>query len=105
MLHRIGFFVVGAAVSFGLAGSVVADPGSDRIDLSGAGFGAGSIPGESFGFANAATSSSDSMMSTLVFEDTPEGGTPTAAPLPVSGALGAVGLGLLAARRRRPRSL
>ncbi len=107
MQHRKFLSLVGGIVAIGFAGAAVAGPADEHIDLSGAGFGPNGIPGESFGLSGQAASGHghDEMMSTLLVDDSPEGGTPTPAPLPVSGAMGAVGLGLLASRRRRRQSL
>lgn len=107
MQHRIVIFSVSAALAMSLAGAAYAGPNEELIDLSGVGIGQDEIPGVSFDFHQFAATSQDPKMSMLVVDLDTEGGSPnpTPAPLPVSGAMGAVGLGVLAMRRRRRGSL
>lgn len=98
-------FAIGIVAGIAATGAAFGAPAADRIDLSGSGYGEASMPVESFGFSDSAEGEQDVMMSKFVVEDHPEGPNPTAAPLPVSGAMGLVGLGVLASRRRRRHSL
>lgn len=92
----------GALLLPGVAGAGLEN---ETIDLSGVSFGATGIANMPFevGPANAyADVPYDSFMSPTLMEMEPAGNpTPAAAPAPLSGLMGAVGLGVLAAQRRR----
>ena len=95
--------------SLGLAAGVVILPGvagagieDELIDLSGVSFGTSGAVEMQFevGPAAALDVPFDTFMSPILLEMEPQG-DPTAAPTPVSGLMGAVGLGVLASQRRR----